>query len=212
MKECICFLGFDTENLLKKAFFSYGSDIPKRTLCKKTLHKYIKIIVNEQAKLKQHVNESGHKSISVLLQSIYSFGYSVSMLYYARKKEIIDMSKFRLKELGKKCMAALLVLTIFAGTSNYVFAASDSTKNVRGHSYTRWVGPAKSAKYVFSIDGNKYAGTKKNTIEYKDPTLSHVGLVMYLKHGQSRTDTYYYGSSSAYYRGYVQYGYVKVKA
>ena len=69
---------------------------------------YIKIIVNEQAKLKQHVNESGHKSISVLLQSIYSFGYSVSMLYYARKKEIIDMSKFRLKKLGKKCKRTFL--------------------------------------------------------------------------------------------------------
>ena len=120
------------------------------------------------------------------------------------------MGKFKLKKLGKKCMAALLALTIFAGTSSYVFAASDSTRNAGGHSYTRWVGPAVSAKYVFNIDGNSYSGTKKNTIDYKDPYLVHEGYVVYLKHGQSKSGTYYNGSSTAYYRGYVQYGYVKV--
>ena len=131
---------------------------------------------------------------------------------YNRKGDKSEMGKKRLKRLGKKCMAGLFVLTIFAGTSSYVFAAQDATKNPSGHSYTRWVGPAKSAKYVFSIDGKQYTGTKKNTIDYKDPTLSHVGLVMYLKHRESKSGTYYYGSSSAYYRGYVQNGYVKVTA
>ena len=118
----------------------------------------------------------------------------------------------KLKRLGKKCMAVLLALTIFAGASSYVFAASDATKNKSGSSYTRWVGPAKSSNYVFSIDGNNYKGTRKNTIEYKDPFLAHEAVVYYLKHGQSASGIYKNGSSSAYHRGYVQYGYVKVTA
>lgn len=65
-------------------------------------------------------------------------------------------------------------------------------------------------KQIFVINGNLYSGTKKNTVDYKDPTLVHEGIVMYLKHGQRKSGTYYNGSSSAYHRGYVQYGYVKV--
>lgn len=122
------------------------------------------------------------------------------------------MKKFRLKNLGKKCIAFLLAGTILVGTSSYVFAAEDHTKCVDGTSRTRWVGPAVSSKYVFSIDGNKYSGTKKNAIQFKDPIVTHDGLVMYLKHGQSKSGTYYNGSRTAMHRGYVQFGYVKVQA
>ena len=122
------------------------------------------------------------------------------------------MKRFNLKKVGKNCMVFLLALTMFVGMSSYAFAGSDSTRNASGSSFTRWVGPAVECKYTFVIDGKSYSGTKKNTVDFKDPTLSHEGLVMYLKHGQNKSGTYYNGSSTAYHRGYVQYGYVGIKA
>lgn len=128
-----------------------------------------------------------------------------------RKEENSNMQK-RIKKVLKQTMMFLFVLTMFLGVSTYVLAASDSTRNNSGSSYTRWVGPAKKCTYSFAINGNYYAGTKKNTVDYKDPFLAHEGLVMYLRYGQSKSGTYYNGSSSAYHRGYVQHGYVKISA
>lgn len=120
--------------------------------------------------------------------------------------------KYKMKKVGKFCMAFALAFIIFANTSSYVFASSDQTRNNSGYSYTRWVGPSVSSRYTFDISGNAYSGTKKNTIDYKDPTRVREGYVVYLKHGQTISGTYYNGSSTAYHRGYVQYGYVHVTA
>lgn len=115
-------------------------------------------------------------------------------------------------KIGKICTVFLLSLTLIVGTASYVFAAEDATSNSSGTSRTRWVGPAANSEYSFVINGKSYSGTKKNIVQYKDPTLTRNGLVMYLKHGQRKKGIYHNGSKSAYHRGYVQCGYVKITA
>ena len=112
----------------------------------------------------------------------------------------------------KKLKTIVLLIGMICLMGNTAFAASDSTRNASGSSYTRWIGPATKSQYCFSIDGKKYSGTKKNCIEYKDPYVSHVGLAMYLKYGEIRKGSYYNGSASAYHRGKVENGYVKITA
>lgn len=112
------------------------------------------------------------------------------------------MKKLKVK-FGVVFMLAMMIIT-----SGYVYAASDATWSYGGNaSYTRAMGASSSAKFYCSI-GENYGAYK---VQLKDPAIWHTrkeasGLEKGEKFSFKRTE----GSKSAYWRGWVKNGYIKV--